>query len=83
MKNLILSVSKKNKTFDVVKDETILVFENINSYEDEILSMIEENKLSHLELESLVKSWGGNLKTIKLKMLVNEYYKKSSSFTKK
>jgi len=75
MKNLILSVSKENKTFDVVKDETILIFENVNSYEDEIISMIEENKISHSELESLVKSWGGNLKSVKLKMLINEYYK--------
>lgn len=75
MKNLILSVSKENKTFDVIKDETILVFENVSSYEEEIISMIEENKVSHSELESLVKSWGGNLKSFKLKMLVNEYYK--------
>ena len=75
MKNLILSVSKENKTFDVVEDETILIFENVKTYEDEIISMIEENKISHSDLENLVKSWGGNLKSVKLKMLINEYYK--------
>lgn len=79
MKNLILSVSKENKTFDVIKDETILVFENVNSYEEEIISMVAENKISHVELESLIKSWGGSLKSFKLKMIVNEYYKSISN----
>jgi glutamine phosphoribosylpyrophosphate amidotransferase len=75
MKNLVLSISKENKSFDIVKDETILIFENVTAYEEEIISMIEENKISYLELESLVKSWGGKLKSVKLKMIINEYYK--------
>ena len=76
MKSLILNVSKVNNSFDIVKDETILLFENISSYEDEIISMIEENKLSLSSLESLVNSWGGSLKSVTLKQLVEEYFKK-------
>lgn len=76
MKSLIVNVSKANKTFDIVKDETILLFENVSSYEDEIISMIEENKLSLSNLESLVNSWGGSLKSVTLKQLVEEYFKK-------
>tara|TARA_Y100001958_G_C20876498_1_gene308530 strand:- start:131 stop:364 length:234 start_codon:yes stop_codon:yes gene_type:complete len=76
MKSLIINVSKANKSFDIVKDETILLFENVSSYEDEIISMIEENKLSLSNLESLVNSWGGSLKSVTLKQLVEEYFKK-------
>ena len=76
MKSLIINVSKANKSFDIVKDETILLFENVSSYEDEIISMIEENKLSLSNLESLVNSWGGRLKSVTLKQLVEEYFKK-------
>tara|TARA_B100000212_G_scaffold246684_1_gene188424 strand:+ start:14108 stop:14341 length:234 start_codon:yes stop_codon:yes gene_type:complete len=76
MKSLIINVSKVNKSFDIVKDETILLFENVSSYEDEIISMIEENKLSLSNLESLVNSWGGSLKSVTLKQLVEEYFKK-------
>ena len=76
MKSLIVNVSKANKSFDIVKDETILLFENVSSYEDEIISMIEENKLSLSNLESLVNSWGGSLKSVTLKQLVEEYFKK-------
>ena len=76
MKSLILNVSKANNSFDIVKDETILLFENVSSYEDEIISMIEENKLSLSNLESLVNSWGGSLKSVTLKQLVEEYFKK-------
>tara|TARA_Y100000592_G_scaffold3243_1_gene4668 strand:+ start:7392 stop:7625 length:234 start_codon:yes stop_codon:yes gene_type:complete len=75
MKNLILNISKLNKSFDIVSDDTIYIFENVKEYEEEIIEIIENNKMSFTDLSKMIESWGGKIKAIPLKKLINDYYK--------
>ena len=75
MKNLILNISKLNKSFDIVSDDTIYVFENVKEYEEEIIEIIEKNKMNFVDLSKMVESWGGKIKAVPLKKLVSDYYK--------
>tara|TARA_B100000674_G_C37182946_1_gene620539 strand:+ start:214 stop:450 length:237 start_codon:yes stop_codon:yes gene_type:complete len=78
MRKLILSVAEDKKSFEVLNNSFIYIFENVYEYEEEILDMFEKNKLSFSELESIVKSWGGKIKTITIKQLINSYYKNNT-----
>jgi hypothetical protein len=78
MKKLILNVSEDKQMFDVSNNNLIYIFENIYEYEEEILDMFEKNELSFVELENIVNSWGGKIKVLTMKQLINSYYKNLS-----
>ena len=78
MKKLILSVSEDKQMFDVSNNNLIYIFENVYEYEEEILDMFEKNKLSFVELENIINSWGGKIKVLTMKQLINSYYKNLS-----
>ena len=71
MRKLILSVTKDKQSFEVLNNSFIYIFENVYEYEEEIIDMFEKNKLSFSELESIVKSWGGKIKTITIIFSLN------------
>jgi hypothetical protein len=78
MKKLILNVSEDKQMFDISNNNLIYIFENVYEYEEEILDMFETNKLSFIELENIVNSWGGKIKVLTMKQLINSYYKNLS-----
>jgi hypothetical protein len=75
MKNLILNISKLDKSFDIVSDDIIYIFENVKAYEEEIIEIIESNKMNFVDLSRMIESWGGKIKAVPLKKLINDYYK--------
>tara|TARA_B000000557_G_C20799041_1_gene454641 strand:+ start:942 stop:1178 length:237 start_codon:yes stop_codon:yes gene_type:complete len=75
MKNFIISVEKNKNIYHVEKDSYFYIIENVNEYKEEICSLIEENKMSYELLKNQIESWGGSIKLISLKELINIYHK--------
>ena len=73
------SISRlEDKSFVNVQNNLILIFKDINDYEEEVCSLLESNKISLVELEELVKSWGGKIETLILEDLVRKHMKESN-----
>ena len=62
--------------YDIDNNTKVYVFENVNEYKDELCDILEENKLSYLELENLIKSWGGKVDLVPISLLVKNYFEK-------
>lgn len=76
MKKLILNISSDDKEIlSVGQNNMIFIFENVTGYEEEIYDLLESKKMSIVEIERFVNSWGGSLKIVTLKQLINCYYK--------
>tara|TARA_B000000557_G_C20634518_1_gene383670 strand:- start:33 stop:287 length:255 start_codon:yes stop_codon:yes gene_type:complete len=77
MSKLIFTFSNDNLLFDVGSNNKIILIENISEdYKEEIIGIIEDNKMSFLEIKVLVESWGGNAEMFLLNQLIN-FYKKN------
>ncbi len=73
MSNFVISTTKDNIVF--TGDQNIIyIFEEVKGYEDEIYDLFVSNHMSLPQLEDMVNSWGGKLKTITLKQLIKNYY---------
>ena len=55
-----------------------LTYPQEKGYEEEIYDLFLDNKMSIAQLEFMINSWGGKLKTVTLKQLINNYYKNLS-----
>lgn len=75
-RKLIVTVSSDDQIFDIDSKTKIYIFENVNEYKDELCDILEENKLSYKELESLIKSWGGKVDLVPISLLVKNYFEK-------
>ena len=75
-RKLIVTVSSDDQIFDIDNKTKVYIFENVNEYKDELCDILEENKLSYLELENLIKSWGGKVDLVPISLLVKNYFEK-------
>ena len=75
MNKFVISTTKDNVVVNSNDKSIIYIFENVKGYEEEIYDLFLDNKMSLPQLEFMINSWGGKLKTVTLKQLINNYYK--------
>jgi hypothetical protein len=75
MSKIIFTFSGDGQIFDVGSNNKIMIIEDVGSYKSELCDIIEDNKLSFVELKSLVESWGGKIDMVLLSQLINVYKK--------
>jgi hypothetical protein len=75
MKKFILTINEDKEITDVGNTSIVYIFENITGYEDEVYELLEKNKMSIKDLETIVNSWGGKIRSIPVKSLIENYYK--------
>jgi hypothetical protein len=75
MKKFIITINENKEITDIGNSSIIYIFENISSYEEEVYSLLEKNTMPMRELETLVNSWGGKIRSIPVKTLIESYYK--------
>ena len=75
MNKFVISTTKDNVVVNSSDQSIIYIFENVKGYEEEIYDLFLDNKMSIPQLENMINSWGGKLKTVTLKHLINHYYK--------
>jgi hypothetical protein len=75
MNKFVISTTKDNVVVNSSDQSIIYIFENVKGYEEEIYDLFLDNKMSIPQLENMINSWGGKLKTVTLKHLINNYYK--------
>ena len=75
MNKFVISTTKDNVVVNSNDQSIIYIFENVKGYEEEIYDLFLDNKMSLPQLEFMINSWGGKLKTVTLKQLINNYYK--------
>ena len=77
MKKFVINTSEDKSILSIGQNNLIYIFENIIGYEEEVYDLFESRKMSIPELEMMINSWGGKLKIVTLKQLINNYYKNS------
>jgi len=75
MSTLLFTVNDSNNTFEVANKTKIYIFENVKEYKEELCDIIEKNKMSYIEIKTLVESWGGNIDLVDLNTLIKNYKK--------
>ena len=75
MSKIIFTFSGDGQICDVGSNNKIMIIEDVGSYKSELCDIIEDNKLSFVELKSLVESWGGKIDMVLLSQLINVYKK--------
>lgn len=75
MKKFIVTLNENRCIVDTGGKSAVYIFENISDYEEEIFDLLDEKKMPIQQLETIVNSWGGKMKTIPLSLLISEYYK--------
>ena len=75
MNKFVISTTKDNVVVNSNDQSIIYIFENVKGYEEEIYDLFLDNKMRISQLEFMINSWGGKLKTVTLKQLINNYYK--------
>ena len=75
MSKIIFTFSGDGQIFDVGSNNKIMIIEDVGSYKSELCDIIEDNKLSFVELKRLVESLGGKIDMVLLSQLVNLYKK--------
>ena len=75
MKNFIVTTGEDRLILDTGDKNVIYIFENIAGYEEEVFDLFDQKKMSLMQLEKIVNSWGGKMRSITLRQLINNYYK--------
>lgn len=75
MKKFILTINQDKEITDVGSTSIVYIFENISGYEEEVFELLDKNKMPLKELENIVNSWGGKIRSIPVKLLIENYYK--------
>ena len=75
MSKIIFTFSGDGELFVIGSNNKIMIIEDVGSYKSELCDIIEDNKLSFVELKSLVESWGGKIDMVLLSQLINVYKK--------
>ena len=79
MKNFIITISKDRFVVDSGDASIVYIFENIAGYEEEVFDLLEQDKISIKDLEVIVDSWGGKIRSVTMKQLLLCYYKNNFS----
>lgn len=78
MKNLFsVNFLSDKEYFSVSKGSRVIIFSEVNGYEEEILCLL-ENKIDYLELENIISSWGGKVEMVLLDTLIKEFVKNNT-----
>ena len=75
MSKIIFTFSGDGELFDIGNDNKIMIIEDVGSYKSELCDIVEDNKMSFVELKRLVESWGGKIDMVLLSQLINSYKK--------
>ena len=75
MKKFIVTTGEDRLILDTGCKNIVYIFENISGYEEEVFDILDQKKMSLNELEVIVNSWGGKIKSVSLKQLLTNYYK--------
>lgn len=75
MKNFIVTTGEDRLILDTGDKNVIYIFENISGYEEEVFDLLDQKKMSLVQLENIIDSWGGKMRSITLRQLINNYYK--------
>ena len=75
MKNFIVTTGEDRLILDTGDKNVIYIFENISGYEEEVFDLLDQKKMSLIQLEKIINSWGGKMRSITLRQLINNYYK--------
>ena len=75
MKSFIVTTGEDRLILDAGDKNVIYIFENISGYEEEVFDLLDQKKMSLPQLEVLIESWGGKMKSVTLRQLINNYYK--------
>ena len=74
MKNFVITVDKNRLVTDS-SDAAVFIFENIKGYEDEVFDLLDIHNIKMSELETMVNSWGGKIRSVTMRQLISSYYK--------
>ena len=75
MKSFIVTTGEDRLILDTGDKNIIYVFENISGYEEEVFDLLDQKKMSLAQLEEIINSWGGKMRSITLRQLITNYYK--------
>ncbi len=74
MKNFVITIDKDRLITDS-SDSAVFIFENIKGYEDEVFDLLDIHNIKMSELETMVNSWGGKIRSVTMRQLISNYYK--------
>tara|TARA_B000000557_G_C20779613_1_gene445870 strand:+ start:812 stop:1048 length:237 start_codon:yes stop_codon:yes gene_type:complete len=74
MKNFVITIDKNRLVTDS-SDAAVFIFENIKGYEDEVFDLLDIHNIKMSELETMVNSWGGKIRSVTMRQLISSYYK--------
>ncbi len=74
MKKFVITIDK-NRLITDSSDAAVFIFENIKGYEDEVFDLLDIHNIKMSELETMVNSWGGKIRSVTMKQLISSYYK--------
>ena len=74
MKNFVITIDKNRLVTDS-SDAAVFIFENIKGYEDEVFDLLDIHNIKMSELENMVNSWGGKIRSVTMRQLISSYYK--------
>lgn len=74
MKNFVVTIDKNRLVTDS-SEAAVFIFENIKGYEDEVFDLLDIHNIKMSELESMVNSWGGKIRSVTMRQLISSYYK--------
>jgi len=77
MKNIVLTTDVNHYIISEKDNNRIFIFENVKEYKDEIIDMVNTNKMTIPDLVMHVESWGGKLHVLTLRELIKNYFEKN------
>ena len=78
MKYFSVNMLNDKVNYSSSKGSYVYIFENVNEYEDEIIDLMEDNRMSFQDLKYRIESWGGTVDIIMLDRLISSYKKKQT-----
>ena len=78
MKYFSVNMLNDKVNYSSSKGSYVYIFENVNDYEDEIIDLMEDNRMSFQDLKYQIESWGGTVDIVMLYRLISSYKKKQT-----
>lgn len=79
MKKFIVTINEDRFVTDSGSSSIVYIFENISGYEDEVFDLLDKDKINISDLEVIVNSWGGKIRSVTIGQLISNYYKNNFS----
>lgn len=78
MKYFSVNMLNDKVNYSSSKGSYVYIFENVNEYEDEIIDLMEDGRLSFQDLKYQIESWGGSVDIVMLDRLISSYKQKQT-----